>query len=133
MQTSEYPYPGANLFLKPPGHFVSPEMGACRDMDTVRCFVLFCVFLCVRPRRHRPLGVLFCVFLCVFVFCVCVLSSVLLSVFSCVFVLVVVVGGVVCTCACVVVVGGAPPLPMMTSLYPLYRKGIRPYSAGPVR
>ena len=42
-------------------------------MDTARCvccFVLFCVFLCVRPRRHRPLGVLFCVFLCfVCVFC----------------------------------------------------------------
>ena len=131
MQTSEYPYPGANLFLKPPGHFVSPEMGACRDMDTVRCFVLFCVVLCVFVCSPETASAVRCVVLCVFVFCVCVLSSVLLSVFSCVFVLVVVVGGVVC--ACVVWGERVPPLPMMTSLYPLYRKGIRPYSAGPVR
>ena len=131
MQTSEYPYPGANLFLKPPGHFVSPEMGACRDMDTVRCFVLFCVVLCVFVCSPETASAVRCVVLCVFVCCVCVLSSVLLSVFSCVFVLVVVVGGVVC--ACVVWGERVPPLPMMTSLYPLYRKGIRPYSAGPVR
>ena len=131
MQTSEYPYPGANLFLKPPGHFVSPEMGACRDMDTVRCFVLFCVVLCVFVCSPETASAVRCVVLCVFVFCVCVLSSVLLSVFACVFVLVVVVGGVVC--ACVVWGERVPPLPMMTSLYPLYRKGIRPYSAGPVR
>ena len=98
MQTSEYPYPGANLFLKPPGHFVSPEMGACRDMDTVRCFVLFCVVLCVFVCSPETASAVRCVVLCVFVCCVCVLSSVLLSVFSCVFVLVVVVGGVVCAC-----------------------------------
>ena len=92
---------------------------------------LFCVVLCVFVCSPETASAVRCVVLCVFVFCVCVLSSVLLSVFSCVFVLVVVVGGVVC--ACVVWGERVPPLPMMTSLYPLYRKGIRPYSAGPVR
>ena len=80
---------------------------------------LFCVVLCVFVCSPETASAVRCVVLCVFVFCVCVLSSVLLSVFACVFVLVVVVGGVVCTCACVVWGERVPPLPMMTSLPPI--------------
>ena len=93
MQTSEYPYPGANLFLKPPGHFVSPEMGACRDMDTVRCFVLFCVVLCVFVCSPETASAVRCVVLCVFVcfcvLCVCFVFCVTVCVFVC-----------VCSCCC---------------------------------